>query len=148
MCLMLQKKIYSLGLLWVLLLRSTPPGCSMDLGQGYDDNDRLCRSSLSQHLMQQVLSPYLLLAVSLCMNPHVCLIDNSQTLINSVDTFLYPYTLPLESTSLKLLKPLPKLQPELQLKVVTATIQDGGTRERRGDSDSNILCYTNISSKS
>ena len=34
-----------------VLLRLIPPGCSMDLGQGYDDNDRLHQSSLSQHLM-------------------------------------------------------------------------------------------------
>ena len=28
-----------------------PPGVNMDKGKGYDDNDRLHRSSLSQHLM-------------------------------------------------------------------------------------------------
>ena len=29
-----------------------PPEDNMDMGKGYDDNDRLCQSSLSQHLMQ------------------------------------------------------------------------------------------------
>ena len=35
------------------LLRSTPPGVNMGMGKGYDDNDRLRRSNLSQHLMWQ-----------------------------------------------------------------------------------------------
>ena len=91
----------------------------MDLGQGYDDNNRLRRSSLSQHLMQQVLLPYLFLVISSCMNPHVCLMDNSQTHINSVDTFLYLYALPLESIPLNFSNLCLRLQPELQLKVVT-----------------------------
>jgi len=30
-----------------LLLRSMPPGVNMDMGKGYDDNDRLRCSSLS-----------------------------------------------------------------------------------------------------
>ena len=34
-----------------VLLRSMPPGDSMDMGKGYDDNDQLHRSSLSQRLM-------------------------------------------------------------------------------------------------
>ena len=34
------------------VLRSMPPGDNMDIGKGYDDNDRLCCSSLSQYLMQ------------------------------------------------------------------------------------------------
>ena len=34
-----------------VLLRSMPPGVNMDKGKGYDDNDRLHRSSLSQRLM-------------------------------------------------------------------------------------------------
>ena len=29
-----------------------PSGDNMDMGKGYDDNDWLRRSSLSQHLMQ------------------------------------------------------------------------------------------------
>ena len=40
------------------------------------------------------------------------------TRINSVDTFLYPYTLPLLSNPLYFLKSLPKMQPELKLKVI------------------------------
>ena len=28
-----------------------PPGDNMDIGKEYDNNDRLCRSSLSQRLM-------------------------------------------------------------------------------------------------
>ena len=33
------------------MLRSTPPGVNMDMGKGYDDNDWLRRSSLSQRFM-------------------------------------------------------------------------------------------------
>ena len=33
------------------LLQSMPPGDNMDMGKGYDDNNWLRRSSLSQHLM-------------------------------------------------------------------------------------------------
>ena len=33
------------------MLRSRPPGDNMDMGKGYDNNDQLCQSSLSQHLM-------------------------------------------------------------------------------------------------
>ena len=29
-----------------------PPRDNMDMGKGYDDNDWLCQSSLSQRLMQ------------------------------------------------------------------------------------------------
>ena len=36
----------------VNMLQSMPPGDNMDMGKGYDDNDRLRQSSLSQHLMQ------------------------------------------------------------------------------------------------
>jgi len=28
-----------------------PPEVNVDKGKGYDDNDQLCRSNLSQHLM-------------------------------------------------------------------------------------------------
>ena len=35
----------------LLILRSMPPGVNMDKGKGYDDNDRLRHSSLSQRLM-------------------------------------------------------------------------------------------------
>ena len=35
----------------VVLLRSMPPGVNMDMGKGYDDDNRLRRSSLSQRLM-------------------------------------------------------------------------------------------------
>ena len=40
-----------LGFAQWLVLWSIPPGCSMDLDQGYDDDDQLRRSSLSQRLM-------------------------------------------------------------------------------------------------
>ena len=33
--------------------------------------------------------------VSSCINPYVCLIDEPWTHINSVDTFMYPYALPI-----------------------------------------------------
>ena len=33
------------------MLRSMPPGVNMDIGKGYDDDNRLCQSSLSQCLM-------------------------------------------------------------------------------------------------
>jgi len=35
----------------MILLQAMPPGVNMDMGKGYDNNDRLCRSSLSQCLM-------------------------------------------------------------------------------------------------
>ena len=34
-----------------VLLQSMPPGVNMDMGKGYDDDDQLRRSSLSQRLM-------------------------------------------------------------------------------------------------
>jgi len=34
-----------------VLLRLRPLGDNVDMGKGYDDDDRLCQSSLSQHLM-------------------------------------------------------------------------------------------------
>ena len=34
-----------------VLLRLMSPGDNMDMGKGYDDNNWLCQSSLSQHLM-------------------------------------------------------------------------------------------------
>jgi len=33
------------------VLQSMPPGVNMDMGKGYDDNDWLRRSSISQRLM-------------------------------------------------------------------------------------------------
>jgi len=77
-----------------VLLWSMPPGHNMDMGKEYDDDDRLCQSSLSQHLMQKVLLSCFILIVSSCLNPHVYLIAELWTCINSVNTFLYPYTLP------------------------------------------------------
>ena len=35
----------------LIVLQSIPPGCSIDMGQGYNDDDWLHRSSLSQRLM-------------------------------------------------------------------------------------------------
>jgi len=45
--------------------------------------------------MQKVLLPCFILVVSLCFNPHVCRIVELWTCINSVDTFMYPYALPI-----------------------------------------------------
>ena len=56
------------------MLRSMPPGDSMDMGQGYDDMIGCATCSLSQHLMQKVLLPYFVLAVSSCFRPYVCLV--------------------------------------------------------------------------
>jgi len=55
-----------------------------------------------------MLLPGFILVVSSCFNPHVCLMAEQWTRINSVDTFLYPYTLPLLSNPLYFLKSLPK----------------------------------------
>ena len=78
-----------------LMLRSMPPGNSMDMGRGYDDMISCAICSLSQHLMQQVLLPRFIPGVSSCINPCLCLIVGLWTRINSVDTFMYPYALPI-----------------------------------------------------
>jgi len=67
----------------------------MDMGKGYDEMISCTTCSLSQRLMQKVLLPCFILAVSSCFQPHVCLIVKLWTCINSVDTFLYPYALPI-----------------------------------------------------
>ena len=76
-----------------VLLQSMPPGNNIDMGKGYDNDDWLRQSSLSQHLMQKVLLPCFILVVSSCLNPHVYLVAELWTCINSIDTFLYPYAL-------------------------------------------------------
>jgi len=67
----------------------------MDMGKGYDDMISCATCSLSQCLMQKVLLPCFILAVSSCFRPHVCLIVESWTCINSIDTFMYSYALPI-----------------------------------------------------
>ena len=74
-----------------------PPGDSMDMGKEYDDMISCATCSLGQCLMQKVLLPCFILAVSSCFHPHVYLIVELWTCINSVDTFMYPYTLPILS---------------------------------------------------
>ena len=74
------------------------PGDSMDMGKGYDDMIGYATCSLSQHLMQKVLLPCFILVVSSCFNPRVYLIVGLWTCINSIDTFMYPYTLPILSS--------------------------------------------------
>jgi len=73
------------------------PGDSMDMGKEYDDMIGCATCSLSQRLMQKMLLPCFILAVSSCFHSHVCLIVELWTCINSVDTFMYPYTLPILS---------------------------------------------------
>ena len=53
-----------------------PPGVNMDMGKGYDDNDQLRRSSLSQHLMWQERRPNLVLIVS-SLFPHITFLMDS-----------------------------------------------------------------------
>jgi len=65
----------------------------MDMGKGYDDIIGCATCSLSQHLMQKL--PYFILVVSSCFNPHVYLIVELWTCINSIDTLMYPYALPI-----------------------------------------------------
>ena len=77
------------------VLWSMPPGDSMDMSKGYDDMISCATCSLSQRLMQKVLLPCFILVVSSCFNPHVCLIVGLWTCINSIDTFMYSYTLPI-----------------------------------------------------
>ena len=72
-----------------------PPGDSMDMGKGYDDMIGCATCSLSQRLMQKVLLPCFILVVSSCFNPCVYHIVELWTCINSVDTFMYPYALPI-----------------------------------------------------
>ena len=87
--------INTLSLIVSLVLRSMPLGNNVDLGKGYDDMISCATCSLSQRLMQQVLLPCFILVVSSCSNPHVCFMVGQWTSINSVDTFLYLYALPL-----------------------------------------------------
>ena len=77
------------------VLRLMPPGDSMDMGKGYDDMIGCATCSLSQCLMQKMLLPCFILVVSSCFNPCVCLIVGLWTRISSIDTFMYPYTLPI-----------------------------------------------------
>ena len=56
-----------------VLLQSMPPEDSMDMGKGYDNMIGYATCSLSQHLMQKVLLPCFILAVSSYFHPHVCL---------------------------------------------------------------------------
>jgi len=67
----------------------------MDMGKGYDDMIGCTTCSLSQCLIQKVLLSCFILVVFLCFNPHVCHIVGLWTCINSVDTFMYPYALPI-----------------------------------------------------
>ena len=71
---------------------------SMDMGKGYDDMIGCAIYSLSQCLMQKVLLPCFILTVSSCFHSHVYLIVELWTYINSVDIFMYPYTLPIKSS--------------------------------------------------
>ena len=80
-----------------VLLRSMPPGDSMDMGKGYDDMISCATCSLSQRLMQKVLLPCFILVVSLCFYPHVCLVMDLGLSTNNIDTFMYLYALPLLS---------------------------------------------------
>ena len=75
------------------------PGNSMDMGKGYNNMIGCTTCSLSQCLMQKVLLPCFILVVSSCFNPRVCLIVGLWTCINSVDTFMYPYALPILHSS-------------------------------------------------
>ena len=77
------------------ILWSMPPGDNMNMGKGYNDMIGYATCSLSQCLMQKVLLPCFILAVSSCFHPHVCLVVDLWTSINSIDTFMYPYTLPI-----------------------------------------------------
>ena len=70
----------------------------MDMGKGYDNMIGCTTCSLSQHLIQKMLLSYFILAVSSCFYPHVCLMVELWTCINSVDTFIYPYALPIHSS--------------------------------------------------
>ena len=107
-----------------VLLRLMPLGNNMDMGKGYDDMIGCATCSLSQYLMQQVWLPCFILVVSLCLTPHVCLMVVQWTCINSVDTFLYPYALPLLIHPLYFLKSLPKcnLSSSLRSLQVSQTI--------------------------
>ena len=78
-----------------IMLRSIPPGDNMDMGKGYDNMISCATCSLSQRLMQKVLLSCFILVVSSCSNSRVYLIVGLWTRINSVDTFLYPYALPI-----------------------------------------------------
>ena len=95
------------------MLRSIPPGESMYKGKGYDNVIGCITCSLSQHLMQSVLLPYLFSVVSLCFTPYECLVAELWTCIYSVDTLLYPYALPLNKSPHLLSNLCLRLQPKL-----------------------------------
>jgi len=86
---------YFLIFYYMYLLQSMPSGDSMDMGKGYNNMISCTTCSLSQHLMQKVLLPCFIFVVFSCFNPHVWLIVGLETCINSVDTFMYPYALPI-----------------------------------------------------
>jgi len=67
-----KSKVFYFSRLYVLRLMSS--GDNMDMGKGYDDMIGCATCSLSQRLMQKVLLPCFILAVSLCFRPHVCLV--------------------------------------------------------------------------
>ena len=67
----------------------------MDMGKGYDDMIGCTTCSLSQRLIQKVLLPCFILVVSSYTIPHIYLIAELWTCINSIDTLMYPYTLPI-----------------------------------------------------
>ena len=95
----------------------------MDMGTGYDDNDWLRHSNISQCLMQQKRHPNPVLIFS-SLFPHALILRNSSCYI-----VLVVYIAQIHSCILTLyhllyilltlLKSLPQLQPELQLKIVT-----------------------------
>ena len=104
--------------LLTLLLQSTPPGESMDMGKGYDDMigcavDVSVSTSCSRchNLAQSLLFPLIFLMYS-----------SWTSCIYSIDTYLYSYALPLISISFYFLKSLPQLQHELKLKVITTSL--------------------------
>ena len=76
-----------------------PSGDSMDMGKGYDNMIGCTICSLSQRLMQKVLLSCFILVVSSCFRPHVCLVVDLGLSTNSIDTFMYPYALPLQFIS-------------------------------------------------
>jgi len=65
------------------------------MSKGYDNMIGCATCSLSQCFMQKVLLSCFILVISLCFNPHVCRIVDLWTRINSVDTFMCPYALPI-----------------------------------------------------
>ena len=70
----------------------------MDMGKGYDNMIGCTTYSLSQRLMQKVLLPCFIFVVSSCFNPRVYLIVGLWTHISSIDTFMYSYASPIQSS--------------------------------------------------